>query len=306
MKKPNLNIRTFFADEKKVEHYIVRPRKVYSRVQRVTRLLSNVQPTDIFIQVCGLENCPPSKLPVEGAKSIYSMHYVLQGEGYFIVENEKYHLSECAVFCAMKNKTNSYYPDTDNPWSYIFIGFGGVLVDSIMQYLGMDDEHCVIPAKKTQKLKRLFYEIYERFNEGWKTSFRVLSTLYELLAELEDVCCKPKKNVDDPTKNIYKALEFIRNNIANVTVEMVADACHLNRIYLSRIMKKKMGVSLHEAITVSRLFVATDYLKYLEKDRPIGEIAHMVGYADAKHFSKLFKSVFDMTPTEYREQVDEK
>ena len=39
---------------------------------------------------------------------------------------------------------------------------------------------------------------------------------------------------------------------------------------------------------------------FLSTDKKLYEIAEMVGYSDAKYFSRLFQSITNMTPAEYR------
>ena len=103
---------------------------------------------------------------------------------------------------------------------------------------------------------------------------------------------------------MFNALENIRNCGYGATAEVVAKNCGLNRIYLSRIMKERVGLTLQDMIIATRLWGAMDYLKFLDKKTPISEVAKLVGYTDVKYFSKLFKKVFGITPSEYREQVD--
>lgn len=302
--KTNEQIQKFFEDKSKVEKYLAAPRKVYQRVSKVSRLLSNTSPTDLFVQLCGAEECPSSKMPVEGVQKRHSIHFILHGEGTFILKNmKKFDIGSDSLFCSMAGIENKYYPKKENPWSYIFIVLGGVLADSIVRYLALDSKNCVIPAKKAKDLREDFLAIYNYYSEDLTSSFRVLSALYKLVADLEEICCKKQENFSTLSRHVYAALLFIRNNYATATADMVAKGCGLNRIYLSRIMKEETGLTLSEAIIATRLFAAQDSLKYMDAKTPISEIAHSVGYSDVKHFSKLFKSIFGITPSACRNTI---
>lgn len=299
--KTNEQIKNFFEDKNKVEKYLAAPRKVYRRVSNVSRLLSNTNPTDLFVQLCGAEDCPSSKMPVEGIQKRHAIHFILHGEGTFVFKDlKKFDIGTDSLFCSMAGIENKYYPKKENPWSYIFIVLGGVLADSIVRYLALDSKNCVIPAKKAKDLREDFLEIYNFYSEDLTSSFRVLAALYKLIADLEEICCKRQENFNALSRHVYEALLFIRNNYATATADVVAKGCGLNRIYLSRIMKDDTGLTLSEAIIATRLFAAQDSLKYMDATTPISDIARSVGYSDIKYFSKLFKSIFGVTPSEYR------
>ena len=301
-----LRIKDFFQQERNLERYLIEPRNCYNKVQRVTRSILNIRPTDLVVKVCGLEDCSPNKLPVSGQKVLYSLHFILRGEGTFsLVNQEDFRLTEGCFFCSMKDIENTYYPKPNNPWSYIFVGVSGVLADSLIKYLGLDSYNCVIPSAKAKGLKECFFEIHKAFNQEGQASLQVMAALYKLFAELEKICCPPKKYVDDTEHHIHNALENIRNCGYGATAEVVAKNCGLNRIYLSRIMKERVGLTLQDMIIATRLWGAMEYLKFGDKKMSIAEVAKLVGYTDVKYFSKLFKKVFGITPSEYRERVDE-
>lgn len=300
-----LRIKDFFQQERNLERYLIEPRSCYSKVQRVTRSILNIRPTDLVVKVCGLEDCIPNKLPVSGRKSLYSLHFILRGEGTFsLVGQEDFTLTENCFFCSMKDVENTYYPNSNNPWSYIFVGVSGILAESLIRYLGLDGYNCVIPSAKAKGLKDSFFEMLIAFNQEGPASLQVMAALYKLFAELEKICCPPKKYADDTEHHIHNALENIRNCGYGATAEAVAKHSGLNRIYLSWIMKEQVGLTLQEMIIATRLWGAMDYLKYADKKTPIAEVAKLVGYTDVKYFSRLFKKVFGVTPSEYREQVD--
>ena len=59
-----------------------------------------------------------------------------------------------------------------------------------------------------------------------------------------------------------------------------------------------MKVSPQEFLMNFRMERARGLLRYT--DRPVGEIAEEVGYADSMSFSKAFKKRFHLTPSEFR------
>ena len=302
----NKQIRSFFEDSEKVDRYLAGPRAIYSRIQRVSKELSDVTPKDLFIKVCGVENCSPAKLPTSGVKVLNSIHYVLGGKGTFIVKGKEYRLTKGSIFCAMKNYDNVYYPDKDDPWSYAFIGLGGVIADSLVRYLGLDESNCVIMPERAAGLRDAFLRTCTAFDDDQTNTFRVLSTLYALVSDLESICRQQNKRMSQPDRHLFKALESIRNIGVTATADEVAKACALNRIYLSRIIKERTGLTLQDMIIAVRLFTAQDYLKFGDKNMTIKKIATLSGYSDVKYFDRLFRNVFGVSPSEYREKYDKR
>ena len=62
--------------------------------------------------------------------------------------------------------------------------------------------------------------------------------------------------------------------------------------------KKKSGKSVIEYINEVRINRAKSFLE--KEDTSIGSIALLVGFGDINYFSRKFKALVGMTPTEYK------
>ena len=76
-----------------------------------------------------------------------------------------------------------------------------------------------------------------------------------------------------------------------------AAAVGMSRMQLHRKLKSLMGVAATEFLRNERLKTAVVLLK--KGDGNISEIAYSVGFNDVSYFSKCFKEVYHITPTEY-------
>ena len=72
------------------------------------------------------------------------------------------------------------------------------------------------------------------------------------------------------------------------------------RGYLSQLIKKETGKTYSELIQQKKLEKAKELLRYSEKT--VGEIAQETGYSDYYYFTKTFKRLTKMTPSEYRKK----
>ncbi len=125
----------------------------------------------------------------------------------------------------------------------------------------------------------------------------VMKNLYR---KLEDYIRLAQRNSQDKVrKPIGEAVLFIKKNYGNqISEEDVAQASHVSTAYLSRLFKEELEVDFHEYLTQIRLEEAEKLLA--ETNLSVKEIAGRVGYPDEKYFSKLFRKITGMKPTEYR------
>jgi len=84
-----------------------------------------------------------------------------------------------------------------------------------------------------------------------------------------------------------------------LSLQALADRCHISPFHLQRTFKRIKGVSPAEYILQTRIEKAVDLLAHSE--RSIAEIASMVGIANAEYFASLFKKKTGQSPTSYRQ-----
>ena len=68
--------------------------------------------------------------------------------------------------------------------------------------------------------------------------------------------------------------------------------------YVSNLLKEKKGITLRQYIISYRLKLAKSLLELTSKSTQ--DIADECGFTDSSYFAKSFKSVFGVTPKEYR------
>ncbi|WP_169082301.1 response regulator [Paenibacillus sp. PL91] len=101
---------------------------------------------------------------------------------------------------------------------------------------------------------------------------------------------------------IFEHIEsFIKQNIdQEVTLQMVADRFFYNPSYLSRLFKRKLDKNYMRFVTEIRIQYAQECLK--KPEYLVTDVCTMCGYKSYKHFVKTFRSITNMTPTDYRKQ----
>lgn len=107
------------------------------------------------------------------------------------------------------------------------------------------------------------------------------------------------------TQDLNEAIRFIHENYYKpLDLAMVSNHVSLNYAYFSNLFKKNIGKGFAEYLRDVRLDKARRLLA--ETEHKIVEIAAMVGYESYKSFTRAFRDVMGMQPTEYRELMRRK
>lgn len=108
---------------------------------------------------------------------------------------------------------------------------------------------------------------------------------------------KPYTLKEEITLN--KILEYININYKeDLHLDKISAYCHCSKSYISHLFKKITGLSLSEYTLRLRIHEAKDLL--VNSDETITNIAFMSGFNDSNYFSKAFKKLNNLTPTEFR------
>ena len=104
-----------------------------------------------------------------------------------------------------------------------------------------------------------------------------------------------------PARMVDELDGYIRENITDEISNTELGAIFgYHPFYVSRMLKEKKGLTKRQYVIAYRLKLAKEMLR--TTDRSASEIAEACGFTDASYFAKTFKSVFGMTPKEYRNQ----
>ena len=96
---------------------------------------------------------------------------------------------------------------------------------------------------------------------------------------------------------------FLENEIVNIpNVGYFAEKASLTTGYFSNLIKKETGMSPKDLISLQLIDEAKRRL--FETNKDISVIAYSLGFDYPAHFTRLFKKITGITPTEYRVKVN--
>lgn len=131
-------------------------------------------------------------------------------------------------------------------------------------------------------------------------------SLYTLFSICEELMVATHKLIDKKghigSYMIHNIDTFIQENyVHNITLEAISRELHVSKSYLSRVYKKKTGITISDAINRYRIKQGKRLL--METRDKIYEISDAIGYEDPAYFTHIFKKYEGCSPTEYRNRL---
>lgn len=131
-----------------------------------------------------------------------------------------------------------------------------------------------------------------------------LAQIVNWLIGLEQRLCRLVAREDEQGNRrlIAKAKKYILNHyMERISLEQVASAINISPGYLSTIFRQCTGACFTDYVTGVKIDQAKRLLR--ETDYKVYEVSEMLGYQNAYYFSKVFKKIVGMTPSEYSGKI---
>ena len=88
----------------------------------------------LAVTYSGHQKCEPSQRWGKGVREQFILHFIVSGKGTYITPEGSFSLSAGDVFLIRPLTEIEYFADSDDPWEYYWVNFGGSDADSIVLY----------------------------------------------------------------------------------------------------------------------------------------------------------------------------
>ncbi|MFD0697534.1 response regulator [Paenibacillus sp. GCM10027628] len=193
---------------------------------------------------------------------------------------------------------------TASEWFQLVSAMDHITVEQLKMW--WDEYH----AAKTSWVEDFFQEFSEApqipaessqfaipLDEGGRFSLSLLQQqVTNQLIELSQILVSLQALGNNPMHEIARYIEM--HYTKDITLQEISSKFHLNREYISRKFKHEFQETVVDYI--SRIRVEKAKMLLLSPHLKIVQVAQMVGYQDEKYFSRVFKKVAHMSPSDFR------
>ncbi len=245
--------------------------------------LTDLKLHDINPLSTGHEPCESEHSFGPFVRDYYLIHYVIKGTGVFSTATGDYTVKKGQIFIIHPGELTTYTADKENPWHYVWVGFNGALAERLL----------ALPSPVMDYRAETFFDLQRTADMPSMREEFVTSKIYEIL-------CVLFSQQEQKPHYVEQAKNYIRINYMNaITAENVAASVGVSLRYLSRLFKEATGGGVQDFLIKTRLGHAK---RFLSQGLSVNEAAFQSGFNDAFHFSKAFKKVFGISPSEYKKQ----
>lgn len=247
----------------------------------------------------GYEICEGGHRWGPGVRDHYLLHYVRSGKGRYTFGKREYRLQAGDLFLVFPSTSVSYTADETDPWEYCWVGFNGTEARRMLQETDLSEEDPVLHPEDAEQVEERLMNIYRASGNTPAADAEMAGHLYLFLAQLMR-CVRGEKRQPDMQDYLTQAIRYIQHNYAaNIQINTIASYVGVSRSQLYRAFVSNFEVSPHVFLKRYRINEACALLRNARLS--VGEVANSVGFPDPLYFSRVFKELKGMTPTEFQQ-----
>lgn len=238
--------------------------------------------------------------------SQYILIYVIEGEGWFELDNQRLKVSAGQVFVLPKEKAHSYGSNKKNPWTIYWCHFDGEKASFFAEGL---QKPLSVSAEKDSRIEdrfKLFETIFSSLKNGFSKEnldFSITAFFYFLgsLKYLGSYRTSTAENSEQQLDMVDDAIHYMRENVRKrITLKEIADYAGYSTSHFSAKFQTKTGYSPLNYLIHLKIQEACHYLDF--SDMKINQISMLVGFDDPFYFTRLFGKTMGSSPSEYRKK----
>ena len=222
-----------------------------------------------------------------------TVHFVLSGKGVLEIYGKRHKVKQYDMFLIPEKEMVRYFPDNNDPWTYVWIDFVGDNASLLIDRMGFSREVPFFECNSPYSVYLLAKEFFDKFEStgevGYFSALALFYSIIDINTNLEKVKAMSLRE---------QVVSYIGTHYHDANLK-ISDICKFFNISHSHLCDLfKGGNTVKEILTMRRVEEAKRLL--IEGDLLIGEIAWSVGFVNADHFMKVFKEKTGMAAGEYR------
>lgn len=245
----------------------------------------------------GRERCNPDYVVSRRNFPFYVLEYVESGGGAVKLDGREYALRPGVVFAYAPTTRCEIHTDPQDTMVKYFLSFAGAEVPARLR-------RCGVPSGRARQLAahaEVTSVLEDLVREGQRSGAlarRICATLFELLLlKIEDTSTLAPHESEPAREAFLRCKALIDAEAERLgTLEEVARAAGVETSSVCRWFRRYQGTSPYQYLMRRKMNIAAEHL--VENGGLVKEAAQRVGFADPYHFSRAFKSVHGVAPSD--------
>lgn len=257
--------------------------------------LKTRKPSILSIACGGLEKCSPQYDVQREGFRYYALEFVLSGRGEYTVGNQTHPLHAGSVYAYGPGVTHRIASRDRNGMVKYFVDFHGPKANRLVQDSPLHTNN-PMQLGRTRWIEMIFDMMIRAGSEPQHMAQAQCRHLLSLLVlRLSTDSANQRSDTSRSYETFLHCRQYIQSNHAHLqTIGQVAHACHIDRAYLSRLIKRYAHEGAYQYLVRLKMQHAAELL--IKEKQSIQEAALRVGYADTTLFSKVFKRIHGVGP----------
>lgn len=234
----------------------------------------------------------------------YLFFIILSGSGALDYQGESYRLS--AGDCVFIDCTKPYSHNTSNDlWQIAWIHFNGPTMPGIYTKYQERGGLPVFHPNRNGSFDALYAalkDVYETADSSdYIKDMKINDGLAKLLSLIMAESWRPDMQRKDSKKqNIVQIKSYLDEHFTeSISLDALAEMIYINKYYLVKTFKQQFGLTINQYIQQKRITHAKHLLRFT--NRSVESIGAECGMEQPHYFSRTFKKVEGISPSQYRE-----
>ena len=231
----------------------------------------------------------------------YQLLYITEGEGVFESKQvPKTKVKRGSLIMLYPNQWHSYTPLPDTGWNEYYIGFGGAIIDNMIQNSFFTQKQPILEVGFHENLVNLFSRAIQIAQDDQRAAQQYLAGIVlHILGKVLSVV----KNETDGNAEINHCIEHAKIIMSesisgDINPKKVAEELNVSYSWFRKQFKAYTGYAPFQYIQELKITKAKQLLS--ETPLSIKEIAYTLNYNSTEHFFLVFKKKTGLTPSQYR------
>lgn len=235
----------------------------------------------------------------------YSLHIVTGGRGSYVLDNIRHEVKAGKLFAFVPGIRFEGFSDPRHPLKMYSIRYsvslvGGSVEDEPAEPFPLAGKYNLLREQHIHDLAERICGYFDKIDEIGMLYQKSLfhHTLYAIVEDLH-----LQETQSSTAMLIEETFEYLKRHYKeNVSVDQLAGMIGLSTSHFSKLFKEKIGYSPKDYLIRLRINRAKQFLEF--SDCHLKDVAQKVGYPDEFYFSRIFKKIVGVSPSQFAKQSE--